>query len=141
MRILSIDAWRDPDGWQWNNWHSVGEFPNTLADTLDKPRALFSWLRENGYLSAESRGRVALDDDQYNVVIIDKDTREPLFALEYGALETAHYVLFKSSVRGVVYFVSDNGARGSNPKTTVSKMRDYLRELHADKLISFEVLS
>jgi hypothetical protein len=141
MRVLSIDGWRDGDGWQWNNWHSVGEFPNTSADMLDKPRALLRWFREAGYLADSSRGRVAIEDDGYNVVILDKDTREPLYALEYGALETAHFVLFNSSARGVVYFVSDNGSRGSNPNTTPRKLAEYLRELHSDKLVSIEVLS
>jgi hypothetical protein len=42
-------------------------------------------MREQGYLSAKSAGRVAIDDDQYNVVIVAKGTREPLFAIEYGA--------------------------------------------------------
>ena len=139
MQILSIDAWRDGDGWQWNNWFNAGEFPNELVEILDKPRSLFVWLRENGILSAHSAGRVALDDDGYNVVIIDKDTREPLYALAYGELETKHFVLFAGA--NCVHFVGDNGSRGSNPKTTTKKLSAYLRELYSDYLVSIEVLS
>ena len=38
-------------------------------------------------LGYASKGRVALEDDGYNVVIVNKSTREPLFAIEYGAHE------------------------------------------------------
>ena len=84
MNILSIDAWRQPDGWQWNNWHKVGTFSEP-AELLDNPRRLLRYMRKQGYLSAKSAGRVAIEDDQYNVVIVAKGTREPLFAIEYGA--------------------------------------------------------
>lgn len=83
MRILSIDAWRDGNGWTWNNWHNVGDTENDTVN-LDSPRAVFQYLRERGYLSDYSKGRVALDDDGYNVVVIDRNTREPIFAIEYG---------------------------------------------------------
>jgi hypothetical protein len=139
MKVLSIDAWRDGDGWQWNNWFNAGEFPNASADMLDKPRALLRWFREAGYLSEGSRGRVAIDDDGYNVVILDRGTREPLYALEYGAVETAHFVL-RTISRGVVGFDSDIGFSGANPNTTPAKLARYLRELHADKIVSIEVL-
>ena len=39
---------------------------------------------EEGYLLPEAQTRCAVDDDQYNMVVVDKETREPLFALEYG---------------------------------------------------------
>ena len=86
MRILSIDAWRDPEGWTWNNWFDVGTF-DAPADTLDSPRKLLRYMRDQGYLSGASIGRVAIEDDQYNVVILDRRTRKPLFAIEYGAEE------------------------------------------------------
>lgn len=82
VTILSIDAWNGPDGWTWNQWYNRGKAPLSLCEK--KPRAVFAWMRENGFLSEGSKGRVALDDDQHNLVIIDRHTREPLFAIAYG---------------------------------------------------------
>jgi hypothetical protein len=86
VRVLSIDAWRDGPGWTWNNWYSVASAPLSLCDA--KPRAILQWFRESGILSQYSRGRCAIEDDGYNVVIVSRGTREPLFALEYGAVQS-----------------------------------------------------
>jgi hypothetical protein len=83
FRILSIDAWRNGPHWDWNNWHCVGDCPTQVADM--PPRKLFRWLRDNGYLNARSIGKVELEDDQYNVVICERSTHRPLYAIEYGA--------------------------------------------------------
>ncbi len=87
MRILSIDAWREPEGgWTWNNYWQVGSIEKAAFEALeDKPRKVFAWLRKEGILTAASAGCVALDDDQHNLVVVDKNTREPLVAIEYGA--------------------------------------------------------
>lgn len=83
VRVLSIDAWRSAEGgWDWNNWHHVGDVPREWCGL--KPRALLRNMREAGYLSEYSVGRVAVEDDQYNIVIVARGTREPMFALEYG---------------------------------------------------------
>ncbi len=86
IRILSIDAWRDSGGWTWNNWYKVGEAPLELCNA--KPRAILQWMREAGFLSQYSRGKLAIEDDQYNIVILARGTREPLFALEYGVVQS-----------------------------------------------------
>lgn len=86
MRVLSIDAWRDGDGWQWNNWHVVGHCEPAIADL--SVRKLLRWMRAEGYLGEGSKGAVTIEDDQYNVVILDRRTLEPLYALEYGALQS-----------------------------------------------------
>ena len=82
-KILSIDAWRDPDGWTWNNWFHIGEYSHPIDTST---RTILKTLREEGYLSEYSKGRVTIEDDQYNLVVIDKNTREPLIAIEYGPL-------------------------------------------------------
>jgi len=89
INILSIDAWREPEGgWTWNAWFRIGAIPVAeFAAIADSPRKLFRWFREAGMLGYASKGRVALEDDGYNVVIVNKSTREPLFAIEYGAHE------------------------------------------------------
>ena len=89
MNVLSIDAWRYDDGWTWNNWFKVGTVEPKDFRALTRSRAktnrrMIRFFREHGYLSEGSKGRVAIEDDGYNVVVIDKGTREPLFAIEYG---------------------------------------------------------
>lgn len=84
VTILSIDAWRYDGGWNWNMWHDVGKCDVSVCDLT--PRKLLKYMRDNGYLSALSAGKVAIDDDQYNVVIVNKSTREPLYAIAYGEL-------------------------------------------------------
>jgi len=83
IRILSIDAWRDGPSWTWNNWFHVASIER---DELPKgTRSILRMLRERGMLTDRSKGRVAIEDDQYNLVIIEKGNRRPLFAIEYGA--------------------------------------------------------
>ena len=82
-RILSIDAWRNAEGgWDWNSWQSIGECP--LEVTKLGTRAFLKWMRENGILSVNSTGCVRVEDDQYNLVIVERHSGEPLFAIEYG---------------------------------------------------------
>jgi len=84
MKILSIDAWREQGGWQWNNWFKVGEISKEDFEKLDNNRKILKYFRDEGYLSDGSKGKVAVEDDQYNIVVLKKSTREPLYAIEYG---------------------------------------------------------
>ena len=85
-RLLSIDAWRDVDnGWSWNAWYEVGSVPLAYCDM--PARALLRALRDDGFLSAASKGRCAVEDDGYNVIIKARGTDEPLFAIEYGNID------------------------------------------------------
>jgi hypothetical protein len=79
-RVLSIDAWRYGDGWTWNDWRKMGEV--TFIPTTK--RKILKMLREEGFLSDASKGTVSVEDDQYNVVVFDRATGEPLIAIEYG---------------------------------------------------------
>ena len=86
LQILSIDAWKDSynGGWTWNNWlFKVGQFPAELLDST--PRKIFRWMRENGFLSCFSAGKVSLEDDGYNLVIKERSNDCPIFAIEYGS--------------------------------------------------------
>lgn len=86
VNVLSIDAWADgDDGWTWNQWHKVGTAPLATCDL--QPAEVIAFMISEGYLRDGVADRVELEDDQYNLVIVDADTREPLFALEYGAIE------------------------------------------------------
>lgn len=91
LNVLSIDAWRDGDGWTWNNWFKRGtltvrKFQKLGCTTRQQTRATLAWFREQGYLSDSSKGAVTLEDDGYNITVLDRRTREPLFAIEYGAV-------------------------------------------------------
>ena len=81
--LLSIDAWRYENGWSWNNWYTLEEnifIPEGLGN-----RELIRFFRENlNVLSDYSKGRVEIDDDGYNIVVCNRNTHEPLFALCYG---------------------------------------------------------
>ena len=82
-KVLSIDAWRYDGGWNWNQWFNAGEIE---LKTLDSNRYVLKQMREQGFLSEYSKGRVYIDDDQYNLVICDRNNNMPIFAIEYGSL-------------------------------------------------------
>lgn len=83
-RLLSVDAWRDAaGGWFWNSWNVRGFVP--LAWCELSPRALMRKLREHGG-AYPAPGRCAIEDDGHNVVIVMRGTREPIAAIEYGAV-------------------------------------------------------
>jgi hypothetical protein len=83
-RILSIDAWRDGDGWQWNNWHARGFVPLAWCDLT--PRALLRKLRERGCYTLPAPGFARVEDDGHNLVIAMRGTGEPIAAIEYGSV-------------------------------------------------------
>lgn len=80
--VLSIDAWGNPqDGYEWNNWFKVG----TIDIDLDgENRQIIQAMVNAGYLTALALESAEVEDDGFNIVIIDKETREPVFAIEYG---------------------------------------------------------
>lgn len=82
MRLIGIDAWRcDEGGWDWNSWYNIEE-----GIFMERPttRIILRCLRKWGFLTEQSKGKLAVEDDQYNFVVVDKNTREPLLALCYG---------------------------------------------------------
>lgn len=83
LKVLSIDAWRYDGGWNWNSWYKVGEVDSKIIDL--KTRPFLAAMRNAGFIGDQSKGRVAVEDDGYNMVILDKNTREPLYAVEYGS--------------------------------------------------------
>jgi hypothetical protein len=85
MKILSIDAWADGyRGWSWNNWFHVGDIETEQFETLKTNRKVLAWFRANGFLTDASKGNVSVEDDGYNLVVVDRQNRMPLFAIEYG---------------------------------------------------------
>lgn len=81
--VLSVDAWRDGHDWTWNNWYKAGTVP--AAWLRLSTRRLLRALREAGYLSSQSAGRVQVEDDGYNLCVQERSGRT-LYALAYGDL-------------------------------------------------------
>jgi hypothetical protein len=85
--LLSIDADRTYEGgWNWNAWYNI-EKDIYFAESELTARKILSLLRKWGFLTEQSKGRLSIDDDGYNIVIQDKNTFEPLLALCYGECE------------------------------------------------------
>lgn len=84
VSILSIDAWGNAeDGFEWNDWHKIGDVPLDVCSR--KPDEIITWMIENGFCTEAARTDADVEDDQYNVLICDKnDGNRPLFALAYG---------------------------------------------------------
>jgi hypothetical protein len=80
--VLSIDAWGNlEDGYEWNQWFNVGNIDLDLdAEDRDIIRAMVN----AGYLTTLALESAEVEDDGFNIVILDKETREPVFAIEYG---------------------------------------------------------
>jgi len=89
-RLLSIDAWRDPEGgWCWNDSHTIEEGIVIAEDSelLTSSRKLLKYFRDNlCVLSDKSKGRVFVDFnndimDGVLIVVHHKGTGAPMFAL------------------------------------------------------------
>ncbi len=78
-RLVSIDAWRDYDGgWTWNQWYTVEDGVYLGNDIT--ARRLLKFMRQSGWLTDESKGRVRVDWEWDIIEIQDKNTGEPLLA-------------------------------------------------------------
>jgi hypothetical protein len=88
-RVLSIDAWaqgpEEERGWQWNQWHKVGTVD--LSTLPESDADLLAWFVSEGFVNEKALIECEIEDDQYNYVLTVKDTGEPLYAIEYGALD------------------------------------------------------
>lgn len=85
LRILSIDAQASIESWVWNDWRDVGQIS---ADSINwSTESIIKWFQDNNYLSEKATNRVIIDDDGYNLVLIDSHNSEPLLAIEYGNLD------------------------------------------------------
>ena len=95
FKVLSIDAWADccgceckedtPTCWTWNNWFNAGEYDEMEYGILNEENALKFFT--DGVIKPGRAHEFEIDDDQYNLVLINKKTRMPLYAIEYGSKE------------------------------------------------------
>lgn len=80
--VLSIDAWgNETDGYEWNQWFNVGSID---LDLDGENRDIIRAMVDAGYLTALALESAEVEDDGYNIVIVDKETPAPVFAIEYG---------------------------------------------------------
>jgi hypothetical protein len=80
-KVLSIDAWgNEEDGYEWNQWFNAGTIDLVSIDDDD---LVLNEMHHQGFITAVEG--CDIEDDQYNLVVVDKATREPLFAVEYGS--------------------------------------------------------
>lgn len=80
-KVLSIDAWgNEDDGYDWNQWFNVGTIE---LHTIEDDDWVLHEMAEQGFI--RDAELCDIEDDQYNLVIVNKASREPLFAIEYGS--------------------------------------------------------
>lgn len=81
-RVLSIDAWRNEGGWEWNAAYTAGEYAK--EDIPQTNRKLLKWLRDEGFLTEFSKGKVRVEQPYDSCTEIQlKSTGQPLFAIEW----------------------------------------------------------
>lgn len=79
-KVISIDAWGNQyDGYEWNQWFNAGSID---LNDLDDNDSIIWQMYKNDFIT--SIDVADIEDDGYNVVIVDQKTREPLFAIVYG---------------------------------------------------------
>lgn len=79
--IRLIDAIGDAHGgWHWNDSYILESDVYFSLESLT-PRRVLSTLREWGYLSEHSRGRVKVEDYGDLIEIVNRYTGEPILAL------------------------------------------------------------
>ena len=95
FKVLSIDAWADCCGcdhtdnddarcWTWNNWFNFGEYDESELGELTEANAakyFASQLANPSKFATEYE----IDDDQYNLVLLNKSSGMPILAIEYGS--------------------------------------------------------
>lgn len=85
IRVLSVSAIKDDGCWNWNDWYTVAEISVEQFESFESDRQTIKFTRDTlGLLSEYSKGRVKVEDDGYNLLILDKSNNMPLFAYEYG---------------------------------------------------------
>jgi len=85
MKILSIDAWGNKeDGYDWNQWFHVGNIGKAVFEALKTDKQIAQYFFVNGYTTNSDMRRITVYDDQHSIVLCEKKTGQPLFAIEYG---------------------------------------------------------
>ena len=83
-RIIQIDAWADAEGgWFWNNSLTVGFISHDDLERIEKStRKILEFFRNDGYLTANSKGHFSVESDDAYITIIRKSNQRPVFAID-----------------------------------------------------------
>jgi hypothetical protein len=85
MKILSIDAWGNEDGgYDWNSWCTVGNIAKEEFEQAKTDKQYRLLFKRAGLIGSASARLSYIEDDQYNIVIHDRKTGAPVYAIEYG---------------------------------------------------------
>lgn len=83
--LLYVDAVRNDTGWDWDTITKVKRdiILSDDSDVIGNSRKFLKWLRDEGWLTDKSKGKVKVNfNDSPNIIIIEnKNTGEPLVAL------------------------------------------------------------
>lgn len=84
LNVVSVDAWREPDGgWTWNASYSSGHLIVSIDDVY-KPRRLLAALRAQGHLGAGSPGKLHVEYYEGDPTLVEiqlRGTREPILGI------------------------------------------------------------
>jgi len=83
FKLLQIDAWREEGQWTWNGNYPL-EDGLFIDDSLLTTRGILKALREWGYLTEASKGKLTVEDvacGDYCFEIQLRGTKEPILAL------------------------------------------------------------
>lgn len=81
LELRVIDALRDSEGvWDWNDSYAIANDIIFCEDAFT-PRRILKKLRDWGYLTPKSKGRVRVVDEGDLIEIQEKNTGKPIFAL------------------------------------------------------------
>ena len=75
FEVREIEAWREGDGWTWNSSFHIGEFTTSAKN---EKRAFCDYLRK--ICVSFKANRTLIEDDGSIYTIIDRKTKEPLYA-------------------------------------------------------------
>jgi len=86
MKILSIDAISgcEKNTWEWDSWYNVGEISKEEFEALKTDKQIATWMCENGFTTTDDMRKIVIEDDQYNIVLCERKSKMPVFAIEYG---------------------------------------------------------
>ena len=80
FEIREIDAIMDVDGWAWNTSYYLGEMQTSAQD---EKRAFSAWLKKYAGITFKPNRTIISDDGGEVYEILDRKTKEPLFAAIY----------------------------------------------------------
>lgn len=77
FEVREVDAWKYDDFWEWNTSYFIGTFTTSAKN---EKRAFTNFLRKHGIVFKVNRTLIDTQDGGGIYEIIDRKTKEPLYA-------------------------------------------------------------